>query len=72
MGVDIGYWIYQCKSLTMDALKTRTNIPIRHWCGDHSLCGSWYIKKEATEKGKTDHHKPLFDVNDNNAIMNRF
>ena len=64
MGNDIGYWIFQAKELTFDELKANKEAPLRHWCGDHSLCGEWCYAKKAEQEGKIDIKKPLFDEKD--------
>ena len=64
MGVDVGYWIYQTKGLTMSEMNEQKDVPLRHWCGDHSRCGPWCISKVAVEKGQVDHQKAVFDLTD--------
>ena len=64
MGIDIGYWIFQAKSLTFAELEAKKEAPIRHWSRDHSLCGEWCYSKKAQNEGKIDIKKPLFDVTD--------
>ena len=64
MGKDIGYWIAQAKSLTFSELEGNVEVPLNHWCGDHSNCGDWCYSKKAEKEGKCDNKKPLFDVCD--------
>ena len=46
IGKDIGYWIAQAKVLTFTELERNMEVPLHHWCGNHSLCGEWcYLKK---------------------------
>ena len=64
IGIDMGYWIFQAKSLTFDDLQKQSEAPLRHWCGDHALCGEWCYSLRAEKEGKMDAKKPLFNVND--------
>ena len=41
MGYNIGYWIFQAKSLTFSELEEKKEAPINHWTGNHALCGNW-------------------------------
>ena len=61
MGVDIGYWIFQSKGLTLDELQSQADAPLRHWCGDHTLCGTWCVSN-----GKIDKKHAVFDLTDDN------
>ena len=63
MGYDIGYWIFQAKSLTFLELEEKKEVPINQWTRNHSLCGDRCYAKWAEEEGKIDAKKPLFDLN---------
>jgi len=63
MGIDIGHWLYQVKSKNLHEIQELADVPLRHWCGDHSKCDdSWCVSKKIATEGKVDNQKPLFDM----------
>ena len=61
MGIDIGQWLYQAKSKNLQEIQELADVPLRHWCGDHSKCNDlWCISKKIATEGKVDNQKLLF------------
>lgn len=59
----------QSKGLTFSDLKIQEEAPLRHWCGNNYLCGTWFITQKATAEGKVENKKVVFDVSEEKDIV---